>query len=83
MRLLNLVCSNTHQVKKWYLGLQALAPLHTTYKSCGRLLWEIAILKINWYGLEACSDPQVVVESDAIELEERTRRNNSKKKKKK
>ena len=51
---------DTDELLIWYLGLQAIAPRTSAYKTKGALLWEMMILKINWYGLKACTNPNVV-----------------------
>ena len=43
---IDIVCENDRQVTEWYLGLQSLAPLSTSYLSIGSLLIKRARMKI-------------------------------------
>jgi hypothetical protein len=38
-RTLDIVCENVEQLTRWFMGIQSLAPLNSTYMSRGALIW--------------------------------------------
>jgi hypothetical protein len=51
-RTLDFVCGKDDQVSRWFMCMQALAPLCASYLTSGSVLWRRLIMKLNFYGLD-------------------------------
>ena len=51
-RTLDLVAVAEDEVTRWFMGVQALAPMSVHHLTLGGVLWQRLIMKLNHYGLE-------------------------------